>query len=168
MSIVFATPARVPRLSSPSGVRADGDTWEDVFFRIMFKRIEHRLGVGRPTSCANTRSRWRRLARAKPGDPKVAEHFELYACGVELANAFGELTDPDIQRNGSRPTWTRRTALRGALAGRRAISWPRRHGLPDCAGSALGLRPAGDAGDRRQPYRGRAVAAGGDECGEGP
>jgi lysyl-tRNA synthetase class 2 len=38
------------------------------------------------------------LARAKAGDDKVAERFELYACGVELANAFGELTDPAVQR----------------------------------------------------------------------
>ncbi len=38
------------------------------------------------------------LARRKPEDPRFAERFELYGCGVELANAFGELTDPDEQR----------------------------------------------------------------------
>ena len=38
------------------------------------------------------------LARPKPSDPRVAERFELYACGVELANCFGELTDPAEQR----------------------------------------------------------------------
>ena len=38
------------------------------------------------------------LARASRGDPRVAERFELYACGVELANGFGELTEPDEQR----------------------------------------------------------------------
>jgi elongation factor P--(R)-beta-lysine ligase len=38
------------------------------------------------------------LARPKPSDPRVAERFEIYACGVELANGFGELTDPEEQR----------------------------------------------------------------------
>ena len=38
------------------------------------------------------------LARRVPDDPRVAERFELYACGVELANGFGELTDPAEQR----------------------------------------------------------------------
>src|SRR4029077_13182331 len=38
------------------------------------------------------------LARAKASDPRVAERFEIYACGVELANGFGELTDAKVQR----------------------------------------------------------------------
>jgi lysyl-tRNA synthetase class 2 len=38
------------------------------------------------------------LARARPSDPRVAERFEVYACGVELANGFGELTDASEQR----------------------------------------------------------------------
>ncbi|HZD92758.1 MAG TPA: amino acid--tRNA ligase-related protein, partial [Candidatus Sulfotelmatobacter sp.] len=67
-------------------------------FRVMFDRIEPHLGVGRPTILCEYPISMAALARAKPGDPRVAERFELYACGVELANAFGELNDPEEQR----------------------------------------------------------------------
>jgi len=76
----------------------EGDSWDDMFFRVMFDRIERKLGVGRPTILCEYPIGMAALARAKPGDPRVAERFELYACGVELANAFGELTDPRVQR----------------------------------------------------------------------
>jgi lysyl-tRNA synthetase class 2 len=80
------------------------------------------------------------LARAKPGDPRVAERFELYVCGVELANAFGELTDPDIQRARLAADMDEKERLYG-------VRWPvdedflaaLDHGLPDCAGIALGF-----------------------------
>jgi len=81
------------------GIRvAEGDTWEDLFFRISLDRIEPHLGFGRPTFLADYPVSMAALARARPDDPRVAERFELYACGVELANAFGELTDPLVQR----------------------------------------------------------------------
>jgi len=64
----------------------------------MFDRIEGKLGMGRPTILCEYPIAMAALARAKPGDPRVAERFELYICGVELANAFGELTDPAEQR----------------------------------------------------------------------
>ena len=54
--------------------------------------------MGRPTILCEYPISMAALARAKPGDPRVAERFELYACGVELANGFGELTDPVEQR----------------------------------------------------------------------
>ena len=82
-----------------SGVRvAADDTWTDVFSRVMVERIEPRLGLGRATILYEYPIPEAALARAKPGEPKVAERFELYACGVELANAFAELTDPVEQR----------------------------------------------------------------------
>jgi lysyl-tRNA synthetase class 2 len=117
-----------------------GDTWEDVFFRIMFDKIEHRLGMGRPTMLCEYPISMAALARAKPGDPRVAERFELYVCGVELANAFGELTDPDIQRARLRADMDEKERLYG-------VRWPvdadflaaLDHGLPDCAGVALGF-----------------------------
>ena len=82
-----------------AGVRiADDDTWTDVFSRAMVERIEPRLGQGRATILYEYPICEAALARAKPSDPRVAERFELYACGVELANAFGELTDACEQR----------------------------------------------------------------------
>lgn len=74
------------------------DSWSDIFSRILSERVEPQLGRGRATILCEYPISEAALARAKPGDPRVAERFELYACGVELANAFGELTDPAEQR----------------------------------------------------------------------
>jgi lysyl-tRNA synthetase class 2 len=82
-----------------SGLRvAPDDTWADVFSRVMVARIEPGLGTGRPVILYEYPAPQAALAQLKPGDRRVAERFELYACGVELANAFGELTDPVEQR----------------------------------------------------------------------
>ncbi|MDX9999515.1 MAG: EF-P lysine aminoacylase EpmA [Phenylobacterium sp.] len=82
-----------------AGVRvAADDTWSDVFSKVLVERIEPQLGDGRPTILCEYPTHEAALARSKPSDPRVAERFELYACGVELANAFGELTDPAEQR----------------------------------------------------------------------
>ena len=81
------------------GIRvAEDDTWSDIFSRIMVERIEPRLGLGRPTILDAYPVAEAALARRKSAEPRVVERFELYACGVELANAFGELTDPLEQR----------------------------------------------------------------------
>jgi lysyl-tRNA synthetase class 2 len=81
-----------------AGIRvAADDTWSDIFSRILSERVEPHLGRGRATILCEYPISEAALARPKPGDPRVAERFELYACGVELANAFGELTDPAEQ-----------------------------------------------------------------------
>jgi elongation factor P--(R)-beta-lysine ligase len=81
------------------GIRtADDDTWSDIFSRVLVEKIEPQLGWGRATILKEYPVAEAALARPKPGDPRVAERFELYACGVELANGFGELTDPAEQR----------------------------------------------------------------------
>jgi elongation factor P--(R)-beta-lysine ligase len=77
---------------------AADDTWSDIFSRILSEKVEPHLGRGRATILCEYPISEAALARPKPGDPRVAERFELYACGVELANAFGELTDPEEQR----------------------------------------------------------------------
>ncbi|MPT24160.1 MAG: hypothetical protein E2577_14935, partial [Starkeya sp.] len=82
-----------------AGIRvAADDTWADVFTRVMVEKIEPHLGVGRPTILCEYPISEAALARPKPNDPRVAARFELYVSAVELANAFGELTDAAEQR----------------------------------------------------------------------
>jgi lysyl-tRNA synthetase class 2 len=82
------------------GVRVgEDDGWSDLFSRILVERIEPKLGEGRLTLLCEYPVAEAALARPLARDPRLAERFELYACGVELANGFGELTDPHEQRN---------------------------------------------------------------------
>ncbi|WP_062206044.1 EF-P lysine aminoacylase EpmA [Aureimonas sp. AU12] len=82
-----------------AGLRtAPDDGWADLFSRVMVERVEPTLGLGRASVLCDYPVPEAALARRKAGDPRVAERFELYCCGVELANAFGELTDPAEQR----------------------------------------------------------------------
>jgi lysyl-tRNA synthetase class 2 len=76
----------------------DDDTWSDIFSKLLVEHVEPNLGQGRLTVLYEYPAPEAALARAKPSDPRVAERFELYACGVELANGFGELTDAREQR----------------------------------------------------------------------
>lgn len=77
----------------------DDDTWSDIFSKILVEHVEPNLGQGRLTVLFEYPAPEAALARAKPSDPRVAERFEIYACGVELANGFGELTDAAEQRH---------------------------------------------------------------------
>ncbi|MGH6954756.1 MAG: EF-P lysine aminoacylase EpmA [Alphaproteobacteria bacterium] len=123
------------------GVNArEGDRWEDVFFRIFLERIEPRLGRRRPTILYDYPIAMAALARAKPDDPLRAERFELYLCGLELANGFGELIDARIQR----ARFAAEVALKERLYG---LAYPvdedflaaLEHGMPESAGVALGF-----------------------------
>lgn len=81
-----------------AGIRiADDDTWGDIFSRVLVERIEPKLGFGRATILDEYPAGQAALARPA-SDPRVAERFELYVCGVEIANGFAELTDPVEQR----------------------------------------------------------------------
>lgn len=74
------------------------DSWTDIYSRILVESIEPNLGMERPTIFYEYPVCEAALSRPVARDPRLAERFELYACGVELANAFGELTDPAEQR----------------------------------------------------------------------
>jgi lysyl-tRNA synthetase class 2 len=108
------------------------ESWEDLFFRLLLERIEPHLGRDHPTYLTHWPIAQAALARPDPADPRVAERFELYVAGVELANAFIELTDAEEQR-------TRFTA-------NRTHPWPLDEDfldavshLPPSAGIALGF-----------------------------
>src|SRR4029077_12689462 len=71
---------------------ADDDSWSDIFAKVLVEHVEPNLGNGRMTLLHEYPAPEAALARLKPADSRLAERFELYACGVELANGFGELT----------------------------------------------------------------------------
>jgi lysyl-tRNA synthetase class 2 len=94
-------PLRRPfaRAAIDAGLRvADDDSWSDIFSRAMAEWIEPNIGNGRVTILYDYPLPEAALARRKPGEPRVAERFEVFACGLELANAFGELRDAGEQR----------------------------------------------------------------------
>ncbi len=120
--------------------RREGEDWEDLFFRLLLERVEPRIGRDHPTFLTHWPAAQAALARRDPADPRVAERFELFVCGIELANAFVELTDPAEQRARFLADRIRRHALGGP-------DWPLDedflaalgHGMPEAAGIALGF-----------------------------
>jgi elongation factor P--(R)-beta-lysine ligase len=89
------------RLAAAVGTKirlAGDDSWSDIFSKILVEYVEPNLGQGRLTVLYEYPLPEAALARAASSDGRVAERFEIYACGVELANGFGELTDAAEQR----------------------------------------------------------------------
>ncbi len=123
-----------------AGVRtADDDTWSDVFSRVLVQCVDPHLGVGRPTVLHAYPAPEAALARRTPGDERTAERFELFCCGVELANAFGELTDAREQRRRFQAELAEKARIYGD-------AWPLDEALlaalphmPEACGAALGF-----------------------------
>ena len=139
---VLATAGDAAALAVAAGTRLrEGETWEDLFFRLLLERIEPRIGRAHPTFLTHWPAAQAALARRDPADPRVAQRFELFACGIELANAFVELTDAAEQRARFVADRARRHALYGGP------DWPLdedflaalAHGMPPSAGIALGF-----------------------------
>ncbi len=113
---------------------------EERFFRVWSHDVEPALGFARPVFVTDWPASMASLARLHPDRPHLADRFEAYACGIELCNGFGELTDPVEQR----------ARLVRDQEERRALGLPvypiderflgaLEEGLPPCAGNALGL-----------------------------
>jgi lysyl-tRNA synthetase class 2 len=123
-----------------AGWRPGASPDPDRFDRDLVEKVEPWLPIDRPVFLCGYPAAMASLARIDLGDPTRAERFELYAGGLELANGFGELTDPAEQR--------RRFEAEAAARERAGLSVARLDerflgalaiGLEDCAGIALGL-----------------------------
>ena len=144
-----------------AGLRvAPDDTWADLFSRVLVARIEPHLGIGRPTILHAYPVSEAALARPAAHDPRVAERFELYACGVELANAFGELTDPAEQRRRFELEMAEKLRVYGERYPIDEEFLAALAVMPEASGIAPGLRPARDAGLRGEPHRRRDLDPG--------
>jgi len=138
---VLQTADDAPALARQAGatLRAS-ESWEDLFFRLLLERVEPRLGRDCPTFLTHWPAAQAALAQRDPTDLRVAERFELYVCGIELANAFVELTNAHEQRARFMEDRARRHRLYGP-------DWPLdedflaalAHGLPASAGIAMGF-----------------------------
>jgi lysyl-tRNA synthetase class 2 len=137
---VLATADDAPALAAAAGIlRRDGEDWEDLFFRLLLERVEPQIGRDLPTFLTHWPAAQAALARRDPADPRVAERFELYAAGLELANAFVELTDAAEQRARFIADRARRHALHGPDWALDEDFLAAVAQLPPCAGIALGF-----------------------------
>ncbi|MGD0333837.1 MAG: EF-P lysine aminoacylase EpmA [Xanthobacteraceae bacterium] len=127
------------RAALASGIRiGDDDRWGDIFSRVLVEKIEGHLGLGRATILDQYPAVQAALARPAP-DRRVAERFELYACGVELANGFGELTDAAKQRRRLEREMTEKERIYGERYPIDEDFLAALSAMPQACGIALGL-----------------------------
>ncbi len=133
-------PAILARQMKAAGLRvAEDDTWSDMFSRLLGQRVEPNLGIGRSTILHDYPASEAALARVSPDDPRVAERFELYCCGVELANAFHELIDPAEQRRRFEADMAEQRRIYGVSHPIDEDFLSALAGMPDASGAALGF-----------------------------
>jgi lysyl-tRNA synthetase class 2 len=123
-----------------AGIRiAADDGWADIFSRVMVERVEPNLGLGRATILFEYPIAEAALARPSPRDPRTAERFELYACGVEIANGFGELTDAAEQRRRFEIEMAEKERIYGERYPLDEAFLAALAAMPEASGIALGL-----------------------------
>ena len=120
---------------------ADGTAWDDAFFAAFLARVDPALAaLDRPVILEDWPAPLAALARPRPGDPRTALRFEAYVGGLELANAFGELTDPVEQRaRFEHDQATRRERGKAVYPLDEKLLAALAEGLPPSAGIALGF-----------------------------
>jgi lysyl-tRNA synthetase class 2 len=140
-----ATPDDFRRTAGAHGIQvspeilaqSDPDAWRDL---LLTHAVEPKLGQGRLTFIYDYPASQAALARIQPGDPSLAARFELYLNGIELANGFHELADADEQRaRFERHLHTRAADDLPTVPMDERLLAALQHGLPDCAGVALGF-----------------------------
>ena len=119
----------------------EGEGWEDLFFRLLLERVEPAIGRDRGTFLTHWPAPQAALARRDPADPRAALRFELFVAGIELANAFDELTDAAEQRARFREANEERRRITGEHGWEVDEDFiaALEHGLPPTAGIALGF-----------------------------
>ena len=134
-------PSLLKKEAEKAGIScSQSDRFEDIFFRIMLDKIEPFLGQGQGTILYDYPTCLGALARKKPTDERFAERFEAYVCGVELCNAFSELTDPAEQEARFKYDQQMKQKIYGE-------TYPidedfldaLKEGMPACSGNALGV-----------------------------
>jgi lysyl-tRNA synthetase class 2 len=133
--------ALLAEAAAPLGFRhRAGETWQDLFFRLLLERIEPAIGRERPTFLTHWPASEAALSLRDPDDPRVALRFELFAAGLELANAYQELTDAAEQRARFAAWADERLRVAGeARAVDEDFLAALDHGMPACSGIAMGL-----------------------------
>ena len=122
------------------GVRiVDADMWDDIFHAVMAEKIEPNLGQGVPTILFDYPISMAALSRKKPDDPRFAERFELYICGIELANAFSELADANEQRKRYKDEMALKKKLYREVYPSDEEFFKALEHMPESAGIALGI-----------------------------
>ncbi|QDH16353.1 EF-P lysine aminoacylase EpmA [Swingsia samuiensis] len=138
---ILATDGDADVLAKQAGIRLrTGETWEELFFRLLLERIEPRIGREKPTFLTHWPVEQAALSKKDPTDSRVALRFELYIGGIELANAFEELTDSQEQKERFEKDRAHRLRIHSDQ------DWPldeaflkSLEALPPCSGIALGF-----------------------------
>jgi lysyl-tRNA synthetase class 2 len=134
----LATLARQSGISAPVSLRPDDrDGWLDL---LLVERVSHHLGIDQPTILYDYPASQAALARIRPGPPAVAERFELFVSGMELANGYHELLDADeLRRRNVQANAQRKADGKPSLPEESRLLAAMEAGLPPSTGVALGF-----------------------------
>jgi lysyl-tRNA synthetase class 2 len=130
-----------PAIATKKGYSVEAKTtWEELYNQIFLNEVESHLGQGRPTIVYEFPAAMAALAKKKESDPRFAERFEWYIAGLELGDAYSELTDPDEQEERFKKELKELERL-----GKTVYDYDHdfidalKVGLPKCAGIAVGV-----------------------------